>query len=166
LKIEIFELEFDSEYYYIERDTIVERVVFDNRTLYSEFEKVNSVPTPLLVHQHLAGELTIALPLIKNSSIDYIVLEYNKEQTNHFFYLIKHLLKSLQIELFYTYESSTPNSVQIFIPVSNLTLESVYFQVEKIEELIEVNSPKKCKILPNRNLPIIYNKITLPIKKM
>ena len=166
MKIEIFELEFDSNFYYIERDSIVDKIVFNNRTLYSKFEKVNTAPTPLLVHQHLAGELTLALPLVKNTHVNYIVLEYDREQSNQFFYLIKHILKSLEINLFYTYESSNFNSVQIFIPVSNLTLLSTYSQVEKIEEILELKSSKRCKILPNRNLPIIYNKITLPIKKM
>ena len=166
MKTEIFDLEFDSDFYFIKRDSIVDKVTFNNRTLYSKFEKVDSPPTPLLIKQHLNRELTLALPLIRNGFVDYIVLEYEKEESNHFFHLIKHLLKLLEIEYFYTYESSKKNSVQIFIPRTELTVESAYNQVEKIERTLELKSSKRCKILPNRNLPIKYNKITLPIKKM
>jgi hypothetical protein len=166
LKIAIFNLEFDSDFYFIQKDSIVDRVIFNNRTLYSKFEKVDNSPTPLLLKQHFNRELTIALPLIKNNFVNYIVLEYDKEESNHFFYLIKHLLKLLKIELFYTYESSKKNSVQIFIPIARLRVEDAYNQVDKIERTLELNSSKRCKILPNRNLPIKYNKITHPLKKM
>ncbi|SFV71856.1 hypothetical protein MNB_SV-13-270 [hydrothermal vent metagenome] len=166
MKVKIFDLEFDREFYYIQREKIVDKVSFNNRTLYSKFEKIDKLPTPLLIKQHLGGELVVALPLIQNNSIDYIVLEYEREDSNSFFYLIKHLLKSLQIELFYTYESNKKNFIQIFIPVVDLTVERVYSQVEKIKRMLELKSSKRCKILPNKNLPIKYNKITLPAKKM
>ena len=166
MKTEIFDLEFDSEFYFIQKESIVERITFNNRTLYSKFEKVDRAPTPLLIKQHLNRELTIAFPLIQDNCVNYIVLEYDREESNHFFHLIKHLLKLLEIEHFYTYESSKKNSVQIFIPTEKSTVESAYNQVEKIERTLELKSSKRCKILPNRNLPIKYNKITLPIKKM
>ena len=166
MKTEIFDLEFDSDFYFIQKDSIVDRITFNNRTIYSKFKRVDSPPTPLLIKQHLNREVTIALPLIQDNYVNYIVLEYEREESNHFFYLIKHLLKHLEIGLFYTYESSKRNSIQIFIPTARLTVENVYSQVEKIERTLELKSSKRCKILPNRNLPIKYNKITLPIKKM
>jgi len=167
LKIEIFNLTFDRDFYYIERDSIVEKITFDNRTLYSKFEKIEEEPTPLLVQQHLQKELKMALPFAApDGSIDYLVIEYEKEKSDGFFYLIKHLLKSLEISTFYTYESSRENHVQIFIPQEKLPLQDAYRQVEKIEHILEVKSSKRCKIFPNKNLPIKHNKITLPLKKM
>jgi len=166
LKIEIFDLEFDSDFYFIQKDSIVDRVIFHNRTLYSKFKKVDRVPTPLLIKQHLNREITIALLLIKNGYVNYIVLEYDREESNSFFYIIKHLLKFLEIEHFYTYESIKKNSIQIFIPTVGLRVENAYNKVEEIERILEFKSSKRCKIVPNRNLPIKYNKITLPIKKM
>ena len=165
MKAKIFDLEFDSDFYFVQKDSIVDKVIFDNRTLYSKFEKVDKPPTALLIEQHLNREITIALPLIKNNHVNYIVLEYEKEKNNHFFHLIKHLLKLLEIELFYTYESSKKNYIQIFIPIKS-TVETIYNQVEEIERILELKSSKRCKILPNRNLTIKYNKITLPVKKM
>ena len=166
MKIQIFDLEFDTEFYYIQRDSIVDKIKFNNRTLYSKFEKIDTPPTPLLIKQHLHREFTIALPLINDDHIDYIVLEYEKEESNHFYHLLKHLLKSLYITTFYTYESSKEKLVQIFIPIKNSTLTDAYKEVDKIKQVLEIKLYKRCKILPDKNLPENYNKITLPIKKM
>ena len=166
MKIEIFDLEFDTEFYYIQRDSIVDKIKFNNRTFYSKFEKIDTPPTPLLIEQHLHREFTIALPLITNNHTNYIVLEYEKEESNHFYYLLKYLLKSLYITQFYTYEGSIEKVVQLFIPIRDITLQEAYKKVENIQQLLEIKSFKRCKIFPNKNLPKNYNKITLPIKKM
>ena len=166
MKIEIFDLEFDTEFYYIQRDSIVNKIKFNNRTFYSKFEKIDTPPTPLLIKQHLHREFTVALPLISNNHADYIVLEYEKEETNHFYHLLKYLLKSLYITQFYAYESSKEKVVQIFIPIGNITLQEAYKKVDNIKQILEIKSSKRCKIFPNKNLPKNYNKITLPIKKM
>jgi len=165
LKIQIFDLEFDTEFYYIQRDSIVDKIKFNNRTFYSKFEKIETPPTPMLIKQHLNREFTIALPLINDNHINYIVLEYEKEENNHFYYLLKHLLKSLYITNFYTYESRD-NLIQIFIPIKDISIKETYKEIEKIKQILELKSSKRCKILPDENLPKNYNKITLPIKKM
>ncbi len=66
----------------------------------------------------------------------------------------------------YTYKSRKDKYIQIFIPVKNMSIESAYKEINKIEQILEAKSSKRCKILPDINLPKNYNKITLPIKKM
>ncbi len=166
MKITIFDLHFDVDSYYIKRDSIVDKIIFNNRTLYSKYEKISLSPTKLLINQHLNGELIVAVPLISNNRTNYIVIEYEKESSNRFYYLLKQILKSLYIETFYTYESSKKNHVQIFIPFEDFTLEKAYDIIEKIEYTMEFKANKRCKILPHKHFPKIYNKITLPIKKM
>jgi len=166
LKIKIFDLEFNTEFYYIQRDTIVDKIKFNNRTFYSKFEKIDRPPTPLLIEQHLHREFTIALPLITNNHTNYIVLEYEKEETNYFYHLLKHLLKSLYITEFYTYEGSTKRVVQIFIPIGDTPLKEAYKKVKNIKQTLELKSSKRCKIFPDENLPKNYNKIIIPIEKM
>jgi len=166
LKLQIFDLRFDVNFYYLKRDSIVDKITFNNRTLYSKYEKVSLAPSELLITQHLNQELIVALPLISNNMLNYIVIEYEKESTNRFYYLLKQVLKSLYIETFHTYESSKKNHVQVFIPFANSTIEEAYEIIEKIEYTIEFKSNKRCKILPHKHFPEIYNKITLPIKKM
>ncbi len=166
MKIDIFDLSFERDFYYIERKNIVEKITIENRTLYSKFEKIEEPPTPLLIQQHLQGLFVMALPCSNNGKVDYLIIEYEKENNDHFYHLIKYLLKSLNITTFYTYKSSRPNHIQIFIPRNNLKLQDAYDQVEKIEQILEIKSPKRCQILPNKNLPINHNKIRLPLKKM
>jgi hypothetical protein len=165
LKIKIFDLEFDADFYYIQRDSIVETIKVNNRTFYSKFEKIDTPPTPLLIKQHLNRDFTIALPLITNN-INYIVLEYRDDESNHFFYILKYLLKSLYITEFYTYRGVHKGTIQTFIPVKELNLEDTYKEIEKIKQILDFKLIKRYKILPDKNLPENYNKITLPIKKM
>lgn len=166
MKVTVYDLEFDVDCYYLQRGSIVEKTVFNNRTFYSRFETFYQEPSEELVLQHLNGKIVLALPLINHNCVNYIVLEYEKEESNRYFHLIKHLLKSIGIETFYTYASQRANHVQIFIPRNDIALEEAYEQVEKIKHMLELKSPKRCKIYPDKNLPKSYNKITLPIKKM
>ena len=166
MKLTIFDLHFDVDSYYIKRDSIVDKIIFNNRTLYSKYQKISLPPSELLITQHLNQELIVALPLISDKTLNYIVIEYEKESSNRFYYLLKQILKSLYIEIFHTYESSKKNHVQIFIPFDNFTLEKAYEVIEKIEYTIEFKANKRCKILPHKHFPEIYNKITLPVKKM
>jgi hypothetical protein len=163
LKIEIFDLEFNSKFYYIQRESIVDKIKFNNRTIYSKFEKIDEPPSNLLIKQHLNRELTIALPLIRDNRAEYIVLEYKKEDNKQFYFLLKYILKLLYIEKFYTYESAKNGDIQIFIPVKGMSLEGVYEEIKKIERVLEVKSSKRCKITPDINLPLEYNQVTLPI---
>ena len=166
LSIKIFDLEFNSDCYYIQRGSIVKKVIFNNRTLYSKFERYTTPLNQIIVEQHLKRELTLALPLINGDRVDYIVLEYQKDENSNFYYMIKHLLKSIYIEKFYTYKSSKEGHIQIFIPRENIAFEEAFEEVEKIKEMLEDKSSKSCKILPNRNLPKNYNITTFPMQKM
>jgi len=166
VKLKIFDLYFDVDSYFIKRDSIVNKITFDNRTLYSKYEKFFSPLSELLINQHLKGDVVVAVPLILKNRLNYIVIEYERESSNGFYYLVKQILKSLYIETFYTYESAKKNHVQIFIPCDDFTVEQAYEIIEKIEYTIEFKSNKRCKILPHKHFPEIYNKITLPLKKM
>ena len=166
MKLQVLDLEFDVNYYYIKRDSIVDKIKFNNRTLYSKYEKMSQPPSELLITQHLNQELIVALPLISNQKLNYIVIEYEKESTNRFYYLLKQILKSLYIEIFHTYKSSKKNHIQIFIPCDNFESEEAYEIIEKIEYTLEFKSNKRCNILPHKHFPEIYNKITLPVEKM
>jgi len=158
-----FDLKFNCDLYYILRDSIVETLKFNNRTIYSKFERIDEPPSTLLIAQHLNGELKVALPLIQDGRVNYILLEYQKEEGNRFYYLLKHTLKSLYIEEFYTYLSAKNGYIQIFIPVENIPLESAYELVERIDRELETKFSKRCKIIPNRNLPPEYSLALLPI---
>ena len=166
MKVKIFDLEFDTNFYYIQKDFIVDRVKFNNRTLYSKFKKIEESPTPLLITQHIHRELTVALPLIEDNQIRYIVLEYKEDKSDKFYYIIRYILKSLPIDRFHRYKSYKKNHIQIFIETKDIGIDSVYDLTENIQNMLDFKSSDGYKIFPNKNLPKSYNKIVLPIKKM
>jgi len=166
LKIELLDLEFNGQYFYIQKESVVEKVTFNNRTFYSKFEKY---PLPIetnILHQHKNNDITLAVSLIEEDCSNYIVIEYQQEDWNVFHALLKHLLKSLNIFTFQAYINSHKNLFQLFIPREKIELELIYGEVENIKHLLELKAKKSYKIYPNKNLPKNFNIITLPTKKV
>ena len=165
MKIKLLDLEFSNDHFYIQTDSIVEKITFNNRTFYSKFQKVTTPLTPLLLQQHQEGELTVALSLVEKERVNYIVIEYYQEDWLTFNSLLKYLLKSLEIEAYQSYNNPQETLFQIFISTPNSPLEEAYKLVESIKHLLELKSNKSYKIYPNKFLPKNQNIITLPIKK-
>jgi len=166
LKIELLDLEFNGPYFYIQKESVVEKVTFNNRTFYSKFEQHQLPVNATLLQQHQNHEITLAISLIENNSSNYIVIEYQQEDWNLFYALLKHLLKSLGIITFQAYINPHKNLFQLFIPREKIELELIYREVENIKHLLELKSKKSYKIYPNKNLPKNFNIITLPTQKV
>lgn len=167
MKIAILDLEFSAKHIYIQNNSIVEKITFNNRTFYSKFEELKTKLTPTLVQQHLQDEITLALPLIEEQDrVNYLVIEYHQEDWNQFYSLLKYLLKSLNINNYKCYFNSKKMRLQLFIPRDNIPLERAYMEVENIKHHLELKSKKSYKIYPNKFLPKNYNIITLPTMKL
>lgn len=166
MKIELLGLIFNTDYFYLQSSSIVEKITFNNRTFYSKYQKSSTPLTPVLLQQHYHHEITLAVPLIENDSVNYIVIEYYQKDWQSFNSLLKYLLKSLNINQFFTYQDEKKELFQLFIPKDNLAIENAYEEVETIKQHLEIKSKKSYKIYPNINLPKNYNIITLPIKKI
>ena len=166
MKIELLDLKFSNDHYYIQNQSIVEKITFNNRTFYSKFKKVNSPLTPLILKQHLNHEITLAVPLVENECVNYLVIEYQQEDWSTFHSLIKHLLKTLGVKDFFSYRNSEKELLQLFIPRQNIQLKQAYREVEKIKHYLELKSKKSYKIYPNKNLPKNHNIIVLPTKNL
>jgi hypothetical protein len=164
LKITIDELEFHSEYFYRLTDSIVEKIVFNNRTFYSKYEKIYTPLTAELLTEHQKNRLTLAVPLVEHDMVNYLVIEYHQEDWKSFYSLIKHLFKTLNIEKHYTYKHPEKDLLQIFIPKPHTPLELAYKEIERIKYTLELKSKKSYRIFPNKNSPKNYNIITLPLK--
>jgi len=161
-RLKIFDLEFNSNFYYIQKDYIVERIKFNNRTFYSKFEKIERFNTSLLVQQHLNREIVVGTPLILRDRVDYILLEYLEDR--QLIFLIRHILKLMEIEEFYTYRG-VKDIVQTFISTKNLNIEEIYYLIDKINQFLVERNIYKYRILPNRDIPKEYNIATLPIER-
>lgn len=166
MKTIIDDLEFNSDHFYVKQESIVEKISFNNRIFYSKYEKIHTPLNSILLRQHKNNEITLALPLIENNHVNYLVIEYSQEDWKSFYSLVKHLLKSLNIEEFISYRNEKKELLQIFIKRPITPLETAYKEVDNIKHLLELKSNRSYKILPNRNLPKNYNIITLPQEKI
>jgi len=166
LKIKLLDLEFNGQYFYIQKESVVEKITFNNRTFYSKFKKHQLPIERNLLQQHQKSEITLAVSLVENNSSNYIVIEYKQEDWNVFYALLKHLLKSLNIITFQAYITPHKNLFQLFIPREKMGLELIYKEVENIKHLLELKAKKSYKIYPNKNLPKNFNIITLPTQKV
>ena len=166
MKTIIDDLEFNSDHFYVKQESIVEKISFNNRIFYSKYEEIHTPLNSILLRQHKNNEITLALPLIENNHVNYLVIEYSQEDWKSFYSLVKHLLKSLNIEEFISYRNEKKELLQIFIKRPITPLETAYKEVDNIKHLLELKSNRSYKILPNRNLPKNYNIITLPQEKI
>ena len=166
MKIDFLDLKFNSEYFYIQKESIVEKVTFDNRIFYSKFEKYAMPINSDLLIKHHKHELTLAIPLIEEELVNYIVIEYQQNDWQIFYSLLKHLLKSLDIQIFIACRHTEKELFQLFIPQNNILLDFAYDKVETIKHLLELKSKQSYKIYPNKNLPKNLNIITLPTQKV
>ena len=164
--MKIFDLELFDSHYYIKRSSIVEKILFDNRTFYAKFEHIDEPLTPLIIKQHLNRQYTIAVPLLKDKHTNYLVIEYKGEEYQRFYHLIKYLLKTLEITDYSIYEGNDIERLQVFIKVDNITLEEADKELNKLSELLKEKMTKKWKCLPLLSLPESYNIVTLPYKEI
>jgi len=163
VKIQIDNLEFNSDYFYIQSDSIVEKIIFNNRTFYSKYEKVDAPLTREYLEQYKQNKLTLALPLIENEIVNYLVIEYYQEDWQSFYSLIKHLFKTLNINDYVAYKNPHKELLQIFIHNANTPLDIAYEKVDKIKQILELKSKKSYRIFPNKNSPKNYNIIIFPL---
>ena len=163
MKIQIDDLSFNSDYFYIQSDMIVEKIIFNNRTFYSKYKKVETPLTEEIIEQYKKNELTLALPLIEKDRVNYLVIEYYQEDWQSFYSLIKHLFQTLDIHNHVAYKNPNKELLQIFIQHRQMTLNSAYEEVEKIKQTLELKSKKSYRIFPNKNSPKSYNIITFPL---
>ena len=166
MKIELLGLEFNNEYFYIQNKSIVEKVTFNNRTFYSKFEKHKMPISPTLIEAHHNNKISLAIPLVEKDLVNYIVIEYQQDDWDVFYSLLRHLLKSINIHNFQAYRNNNKELFQLFIPREKISLEATYKEVEDIKHLLELKSKKSYKIYPNKNLPKNFNIITLPTQKV
>jgi len=166
LKVTLLDLEFDYNYFYIYSHSIVEKITFKNRVFYSKYKKVSTPLTPLLIQQHYRDDIQLALPLIENDRVNYLVIEYYQEDWKSFHALIKYLLKNLAIKEYFSYNNKREKHLQIFIKRESIPLETAYKEIENIKYLLNIKTKKSYKLFPNSNLPKNYNIITIPQQKI
>ena len=162
----VFDLDLIDTHYAIKRNNIVEQIVFNNRTFYAKFERIDEPLTPLLLEQHLKREFTIAASLLEEGYTNYLVIEYKGEEHQRFRHLIGHLFSALDIEHYHIYQGKSEERIQVFIKVERLSLQEADKRLKELSEMLKQKLTKKWKCLPDSSLPEAYNIVTLPYKRL
>ena len=165
-RIKLFDLEFESDHYYIKRPRVVEQIQFDNRTFYAKFERIDEPLTPLLLEQHLDKQYTVAVPLLKEGMTDYLVIEYKGEEYQRFIPLVKHLFRTEGIEDFTLFQGRDEEKVQVFIHVHAMSLDEAEKYLAILSDKLKTRVTKRWKTLPSAMLPEAYNIVTLPYRQL
>lgn len=92
------------------------------------------------------------------------MIEYKGDEYQRFYHLVKHLFKTLDITTYTIYQGKDEERLQVFIKVSQLTLEEADTQLQKFSNALKEKMTKKWKCLPSLQLPKAYNIVTLPHK--
>ena len=163
-RLKVFNLELFDEHYYIKRDTIVEKITFDNRTFYAKFERINEPLTPLLLEQHLSKQHIIAAPLVKNGHTNYLAIEYKGDEPERFYHLCKHLFSTLNITDYHIYQGRNADKIQVFLEVDNLSTKEAQERLAPISDALKQRITKQWRCLPSTSLPEDYNIVILPYK--
>jgi hypothetical protein len=158
-------LTFRCDRYYLKRPRIVEKIVFDNRTFYAKYERIDESPPQLLSAQHLRGDYTVAVPLLNDEErTDYLVFEYKGAAADRFAAFMRRLLASEGYERFELFEGKSVHKVQVFVYVDAWTVHEAETAVKKLAAKIEHFFGRDWKALPSSTLPKDYNIVTLPYK--
>ena len=155
-----------SSYYYIKRSSIVKRISFDNRTFYSKFERIDEPLSDLVISQHLAGDYTVAIPLLHDNHTDKLVIEYKGSNSVRFYHLSRYIIQNFDIAEYIYYRGYRDDMVVLIISVDRVPIEKAYQMVEDISKALSAKMTKEWKILPDINLPLEYNILVLPYGRL
>ena len=158
-------LTFRVDHYYLKRPRIVQKIVFENRTFYAKFERIDEPPNALVSRQHLNGEYTVALPLTSQGTIDYLVFEYKGEAAFRFAAFMRHFLPQRGYKTLHIFQRKQKNKVQIFIEIDPVDLDTAHRRLQALGKEIDTLFGKGWKALPSAELPEDYNIVTLPYER-
>ena len=155
-------LELKCDHYYIKRSQIVDRIVFQNRTFYAKFERIDRKLTDTILHQHITKEYTIAIPIVCNNKCTYEVLDYKGEEARRFAAVAKMVLEELEETGHLLLAGRDKDRVKIFLDAKQRSVQEASDHISQISKKIEKLMTKRWKHLPSVDLPQDYNIATLP----
>ncbi len=152
-----------KQHYWIKRDHIVEQIHFNNRTLFSKYERINSMLTDDLILDHFQHKITLAHSLIfPDKHIENIIIDYNGDHAQQFYHHLKHQFSEQKIGNFTAYQSKTPNHLHVYLNLTSIPLQEGIQLGKIITKKLSDKILGQCRIYPNNNLPEAYNILNLP----
>jgi len=154
-----------TDYYWLKRDSIVEKRNHNGRLFFDKYEKVEKTLTSSIINQHLKGEITVAHSLINSKDkVENIVIDYNGRNTERFWHRTQILLKEEGFINFTAYESKTSGHLHLYIHKEETTLQEAYQIGKMISTKLAQKLSREWKIFPDLDIPKEFNILALPYK--
>jgi len=158
-------IKIDTSHYWIKRDRIVQKIVYNHRTFFDKFEKVNERLSNQIIREHMARKITVAHSLInKYDKVENIVIDYNGRSTDRFWHRAQLLLREEGYINFTAYESKTPGHLHLYIHKGHTTFQEGCQLAKLISMKLAQKLPREWKIFPSSDIPREFNILTLPYK--
>ncbi|SFV55747.1 hypothetical protein MNB_SV-6-659 [hydrothermal vent metagenome] len=155
-------MEIDTQYYFVKRSTIVDKITFNHRTLYAKFERIDEPLNDTLISQHLDREYTIAIPLLEDEKSNYLLIEYRGLNPSKFYHLSRYVISNLSLNTPIYLQGKKENYIQLYISVDNLHIKEAEDILKSISDQLSSRLTKEWRLFPDSSLPPSYNIATLP----
>lgn len=152
----------DTSHYYQYDSALMNKVVYNSKTFFDKFFRVDSLLSVDVIKQHLNKEIIVAHSLIKNSKVENIVIDYNGTDDVGFYHKAQLLLKKEGFLNWTAYQSKTRGHLHIYVHKGHTDLLEAYFLSKTLSAKLEKVAPKQWRVLPSNDLPPSFNILVLP----
>jgi len=152
-----------TSHYYIQRPSIVSKIVHNGRTFYNKFERVDETLTRMVMNRHADREIVVAHDLINaHNKVENIVFDYNGRNPERFWHRAQLLLREEGFLNFTAYETKTPGHLHLYVHKGHTTLQEAYQLARLLSTKLATKLPREWRMFPTQELPREYNILVLP----
>jgi len=152
-----------SDHYWIQRDTIVQKLDFNGRVFFDKYERIDQPLNNSIIKDHLDGKITVAHSLINRfDKVENIVFDYNGRNTERFWHRAQLLLREEGFINFTAYKSKTEGHLHLYVHKGHTTLQEGYQIAKMLSMKLSQKLPREWRMFPNQELPREFNILALP----
>jgi len=158
-------IKFVTDHYYIQRSSIVDKIVHNGRTFYNKFERIDEPLTRMVMNDHSDRKIVVAHDLInRHNKVENIVFDYNGRNPERFWHRAQLLLREEGFINFTAYETKTPGHLHLYIHKGHTTFQEAVQLGRLLSTKLATKLPKEWRMFPTSDLPREYNILILPYK--
>ncbi len=152
-----------TNYYWIKRDKIVQKIEFKGKLFFDKYEKINEPLTRTVMNQHESREITVAHSLIsERDKVENIVFDYNGRNPERFWHRAQLMLREEGFINFTAYSTKTPGHLHLYVHKGHTALQEGYQLAKTLSMKLSQKLPREWKMFPNPDIPREFNILALP----
>lgn len=150
-------------HYWEKCSEVVEQIPFENRILFSKYQRIDAPLTDALINTHRSGTVTLAHALVgDDGNVPHILIDYNGDTPEHFYHHAGKLLAGMHHSDLVTFQSKSHGHLHLYIPIENCPLHSAIEIGTIISKKLEAKLTRQWRVFPSKAVPDAYNIANLP----